>query len=470
MVFSSVLFLFLFLPITLLAYYVINPAWRNYLLLLASILFYAWGAPRFIAILIMSLFIDFIIGLLINRYNKIIINKTLLIICISINLGFLVYYKYINFFISEFNSLLLKFGLTSSYHWDAIILPIGISFVTFHKISYIVDVYRKTTEPFRNVMNYFLYILFFPQLIAGPIVRFHEIANQILSRNHTTDRFLEGIWRFSAGLGKKVLIANTLGTIADTVFKISPGDLNILTAWTGILFYTFQIYFDFSGYSDMAIGLGKMFGFELPENFNRPYTSKSITEFWRRWHMSLSRFFKDYLYIPLGGNRCSKSRNYFNLWIVFLLCGFWHGANWTFIAWGIYHGLLLIIDRLFLLNKLNNFPKYISNMITFVLVMIGWVFFRSDTINYAIGYIANMFNPKINSFILLVDMDNKVIITLLIAVILALATWKKENVIINRIKLYNIVSLKCSFYLLIFLYSCAILSTQSFNPFIYFKF
>lgn len=460
----------MFLPITLLAYYVINPAWRNYLLLLASILFYAWGAPRFIAILIMSLFIDFIIGLLINRYNKIIINKTLLIICISINLGFLVYYKYINFFISEFNSLLLKFGLTSSYHWDAIILPIGISFVTFHKISYIVDVYRKTTEPFRNVMNYFLYILFFPQLIAGPIVRFHEIANQILSRNHTTDRFLEGIWRFSAGLGKKVLIANTLGTIADTVFKISPGDLNILTAWTGILFYTFQIYFDFSGYSDMAIGLGKMFGFELPENFNRPYTSKSITEFWRRWHMSLSRFFKDYLYIPLGGNRCSKSRNYFNLWIVFLLCGFWHGANWTFIAWGIYHGLLLIIDRLFLLNKLNNFPKYISNMITFVLVMIGWVFFRSDTINYAIGYIANMFNPKINSFILLVDMDNKVIITLLIAVILALATWKKENVIINRIKLYNIVSLKCSFYLLIFLYSCAILSTQSFNPFIYFKF
>lgn len=440
------------------------------MLLLASILFYAWGAPRFIAILIMSLFIDFIIGLLINRYNKIIINKTLLIICISINLGFLVYYKYINFFISEFNSLLLKFGLTSSYHWDAIILPIGISFVTFHKISYIVDVYRKTTEPFRNVMNYFLYILFFPQLIAGPIVRFHEIANQILSRNHTTDRFLEGIWRFSAGLGKKVLIANTLGTIADTVFKISPGDLNILTAWTGILFYTFQIYFDFSGYSDMAIGLGKMFGFELPENFNRPYTSKSITEFWRRWHMSLSRFFKDYLYIPLGGNRCSKSRNYFNLWIVFLLCGFWHGANWTFIAWGIYHGLLLIIDRLFLLNKLNNFPKYISNMITFVLVMIGWVFFRSDTINYAIGYIANMFNPKINSFILLVDMDNKVIITLLIAVILALATWKKENVIINRIKLYNIVSLKCSFYLLIFLYSCAILSTQSFNPFIYFKF
>lgn len=471
MVFSSPIFLFLFLPLSLLIYYLINPKYRNYFLFFASLIFYVWGAPNFILFLLLSLSFDYIFALLIaqNKNNNK-IKKTLLAIDISASLGLLIYFKYANFFIQELNNLLRTLGIIDQIHWIAVVLPIGISFVVFHKISYVVDIYRETLEPFRNIIDFFLYILFFPQLIAGPIVRFHEIAEQILSREHTRARFLEGIWRFSIGLGRKVIIANTLGSIADKIFQMPPDSLNIITSWIGILFYTFQIYYDFSGYSDMAIGLGKMFGFELPENFNRPYIAMSITEFWHRWHMSLSRFFKDYLYIPLGGNRCSKARNYVNLWLVFLLCGFWHGANWTFIIWGVYHGFLLIIEKVYLLKKLSTIPAYARNIFTFLLVMIGWVFFRSETITNALYYLRSMFSIGENAFVLLTEIDIKVITILIFVMIFTFIKSANLQFTRNIINDQNLRILKWCASLLVLIYSCSLLSTQTFNPFIYFRF
>lgn len=472
MVFSSVLFIFLFLPIALVCNYVIRENYRNYFLLLASLIFFAWGASWFVATLIAGLSFDFFWGVILgkvdNKKNN--IRRMLLTLSIVSNLGLLAYFKYANFFINELNMFMSWIGL-NELNWTSVVLPIGISFITFHKISYIVDIYRRTVKPFNNLLNYFLYILFFPQLIAGPIVRFHEISDQILLREQNKERFIDGIWRFSIGIGKKVLIANNLGIVTDKIFSMEPSELNITTAWIGILLYTFQIYFDFSGYSDMAIGLGKMFGFELPENFNRPYISRSITEFWRRWHMSLSRFLRDYLYIPLGGNRCSKLRNYINLWIVFLLCGLWHGANWTFVVWGIYHGIFLVADKLFLLNRLNKFNKYISITVTFLAIMIGWVFFRSPSIGYAFAYICEMFNPISGDLRLLVEISNQAIVISFLTFILTFFSNDfvcrlQNNVIFKP----SLPVLKWLFSFLILLYSCAMLSIHGFNPFIYFQF
>lgn len=338
MVFSSVIFLTVFLPIVLLLYFITPKQFKNIYLLIASVLFYSWGAPKFIYAILLTTTLDFYLAKRIYKSIKPIERKLALILSLSLNLGLLFYFKYFNFFIDNLNTL-LNLGGGGELPLLEIVMPIGISFYTFESITYLVDVYRKVHAPLKNFWDYQLYILFFPKLIAGPITRYHEIADQIDSRNnkYNSDIILTGIVRFTLGLGKKVLLANTMGQFADTVFSEVTNDSNSTLTWLGTFAYTFQIYFDFSGYSDMAIGLGNMFGFKLPENFNNPYTSSSITEFWRRWHITLGNWMKNYLYIPLGGNKVNSSyKIYFNLCIVFLISGFWHGASWNFIIWGGY--------------------------------------------------------------------------------------------------------------------------------------
>lgn len=471
MVFSSNLFLFLFLPVILALYYLIkNHTWRNSILVFASILFYAWGAPGFVTLCLISAVADYFIVLCLDKFRqKVIYKKPLLVLSVFYNLSILGYFKYSNFFTHEFNRFLTLLGF-HGFVWNNVLLPIGISFFILQKISYVIDVYRETEKPFYNFSDYILYLLFFPQLIAGPIVRFHEVASQIRNRNHSGEIFFNGIWRFSLGFGKKVIIANTMGKIVDQVFRLSNQELSLPATWLGIIMYAFQIYFDFSGYSDMAIGLGKMFGFNLPENFNRPYISRSITEFWHRWHMSLSRFFKDYLYIPLGGNRCGHFRRYFNLWIVFLLCGLWHGANWTFIIWGIYHGFLLVIEKVFLLKKLEKAPSIITNIFTFFLVLIGWVFFRTEGFSKAVHFLSSMFDFRDLSIsrALLVTLDIKIAFIFTAAGIISFINAPKLMEKFIKITGSSLVKGVISIFLLV--YSVIVLSTGTFNPFIYFRF
>ena len=322
MVFSSLTFLFLFLPLMLAAYYACPARHRNLVALLASALFYAWGAPRFVIVLFVSGLIDYVLSReLPGDRGTPGRRKGVLALAVVLNIALLLYFKYANFFVAEMNAMLARFG-GGAVPWAAVALPIGISFFTFQKVSYLVDVYRGVAQPARNALDYLLYVVLFPQLIAGPIVRYHDVARQLEERDYTRERFFMGILRFSQGLGKKVLVANTMAELADAAFNAAPAGLTCGQAWLGVLAYAFQIYFDFSGYSDMAIGLGRLLGIEFLENFNRPYISRSITEFWRRWHISLSNWMREYLYIPLGGNRRGAVRTYFNLWIVFLISGF----------------------------------------------------------------------------------------------------------------------------------------------------
>lgn len=469
MVFSSSLFLFLFLPITLALYYLVkNHRWQNSVLVFMSILFYAWGAPKFLVVFFISLFVNYFLVVAIERTTEQPRRKLLLYIAVVFNLVILVYFKYTNFMIHESNRLFALVGLKGIV-WPQILLPIGISFFTFHKISYVIDVYRNRQKGFTNLLDYNLYLLFFPQLIAGPIIRFHEIADQIRERKHTIQLFSEGIIRFASGLSKKVILADTLGIIADKAFQFNPAHLNMTTAWLGIICYAFQIFFDFSGYSDMAIGLGEMFGFNLPENFNRPYISGSITEFWRRWHMSLSRFFKDYVYIPLGGNRVSKGRQYLNLWIVFLICGFWHGANWTFVVWGVYFGILLVMERLFLAKLLSKIPALFGRAYTFILVLIGWVLFRSAHLHNAFQYLKTMFTPGTSRILMNSSVLNtKVIVTFLLAAAISFIPYNKEGELAVKLKKSSLIQGCAALFLLV--YSILVISNSSFSPFIYFQF
>ena len=483
MVFSSPLFLFLFLPIVLGIYYalkLVTPATNkvvNIWLLLASVFFYTWGAPK------SSYLLAFAVGVILDFYIALAIAanrssgkdgktaKLLLWVAIAINLVLLGYYKYANFFVNEFSNHIGG----AQWAWQAVILPIGISFIVFHKISYLVDVYRQKVEPRRNIAEFMLYLLFFPQLIAGPIVRYHTIAAQISERTHSVDLMFQGIWRFTVGLGKKVLIANQLGLIVDTIFSHPVSALDSTLAWLGIIFYTLQIYFDFSGYTDMAIGIGMMFGFRLPENFNRPYTSKSIAEFWRRWHMSLSSFFRDYVYVPLGGNQGPPGRTLLNLWVVFLLCGFWHGAKWTFIFWGAYYGVWLTLERLFLMRTLERVPAFAATAYAFFVVVIGWVFFRSPDLTYAFGYLGKMFNiqgamARVTPYDLTVDygLYPKVALCAFIGLLISFFPdrWMKKIHAPEGSKLL----LRGFGILLLLGYSVMNLATGTFNPFLYFQF
>ncbi len=474
MVFSSSVFLVFFLPILLLCYYLAPRKLKNIVLLVFSIFFYAWGAPKFIFVLLGTTFVDFHLVKWMDVSKEKWQRRLLLIGSVSINLGLLAYFKYMNFFIDNLNHILNVGGIKSISLLN-VVMPIGISFYTFETITYVVDVYRKIHKPLKNFWDYQLYIILFPKLIAGPIVRYHEISDQITNRSHneTFDIRLAGFLRFCLGLGKKVLIANTVGEFSDTIFSTSPELMNSLTVWLGVLAYTFQIYFDFSGYSDMAIGLGLMLGFKFPENFNNPYISQSITDFWRRWHITLGNWMKNYLYIPLGGNRVYTSRLYFNLAFVFIVSGFWHGAAWNFIAWGAYHGLFLIADRLFLDKLLQKSGKFISIPFTFIIVMIGWVLFRVESMTQFSELLIKMFsfNFSVDSFYI----NQKLLYTFIIAAIFSFFcfgkfTQKIQNYVYGSVK-GNVSQLVFSLIsLLLFFISLGYTLSSDFNPFIYFRF
>ncbi len=392
MVFSSLLFLFLFLPVALGVYYLTPARYRNFPALAASLLFFAWGAPRIVFVLMVTCLLDFLAG---TRLQPGAVpesrRKAILALSISINLALLLYFKYANFLVDQVNALLATGGWTG-LSWTRVVLPIGISFFTFHKISYLVDVFRGTATPAASYGRYLLYIALYPQLIAGPIIRYHDVYQQLGSRVYSPGLFLDGAWRFSIGLGKKVLIANTLATAADAAFAAGPDSLPCGAAWLGLFAYALQIYYDFSGYSDMAIGLGRMMGFHFLENFNFPYIAASITEFWKRWHISLTNFMREYLYFALGGNRVSRVRTYFNLWIVFLISGFWHGAAWSFVLWGGFHGLCLSVERALKDHGVRPLPKGVAVPLTFLLACMGWVLFRAETAGQALDYFQALAN------------------------------------------------------------------------------
>lgn len=398
MVFSSVIFLFLFLPLVLTAYFV----WpgirlRNLWLLLASIVFYAWGEPLFVLLMLGSTMANYGLGRWLDHTSDRNRRKWLVALGVIVNLGLLLVFKYAGFFIQNLNWV-LKLSNLGTLAIGPVHLPLGISFFTFHALSYLIDVYRGQQTAARKPSELALYIFLFPQLIAGPILRWAAMAPQIAQRTVTLDGFAEGVRRFIHGLAKKVLIANTLAIPANQVFSLSPAMLSPTLAWIGVACYTLQIYFDFSGYSDMAIGMGRMFGFKFMENFDHPYTAQSVRDFWHRWHISLSTWFRDYLYFPLGGNRCSAARTHLNLLIVFFLCGLWHGASWTFVIWGVYHGSFLALERTSFGRFLARLPRVMRHGYTLLIVMTGWAFFRSESFAQALLFLQALFGFASASF------------------------------------------------------------------------
>ncbi len=464
MVFSSLSFLFFFLPLLLVIYYISKDNYKNYILLVFSLIFYSWGEPVYVLLMILSIIINYIVAILIDKYKDKKIKKMILIIGIFIDIGLLFYFKYSNFFIDILNNI---FGL--SYKITEIVLPIGISFYTFQEISYLVDVYLKRIKVQKNIFNLGTYISFFPQLIAGPIVRYKDIEKQLKKRSHTFEKFTEGIRRFMIGFCKKVLIANNAAIICNTIFnsyelESYKGIILII----GIISFTIQIYYDFSGYSDMAIGLAKMFGFELLENFNYPYIATSIKDFWKRWHISLSSWFKDYIYIPLGGSRVYIIKYIINILIVWLLTGLWHGANWNFIIWGLYYAILLLIEKV--LRKYTvKIPIIFKWIFTFNLINIGWLIFKIEDINLLLNVFKNMFILDEGNFILFITKHFSIInqmIFVIIGLIFMFPIYKKlkekNNNIINWI-------LDITICLLFILSICSLIS-NSYNPFIYFRF
>lgn len=386
MVFSSPLFLFLFLPVVLGLYFVVPWSLRNAMLLVASIFFYAWGERAFALVMLGSTTLNYFFGLLVDRFRGGRHGKLVLGGAIAVNLGLLIAYKYANFIVANLNSLSTTFHF-APINLAPVHLPIGISFFTFHSLSYVIDIYRGDARVQKNPLDIGLYIALFPQLIAGPILRYHEMDDQIRRRRVTLDGFALGVRRFIIGLAKKVLIANTLAVTVDKIYALPATELTASLCWLAIVAYSLQIYFDFSGYSDMAIGLGRMFGFKFAENFNYPYISRSIREFWRRWHISLSTWFRDYLYRPIGGNRCSKPREYANLLTVFFLCGLWHGASWCFVAWGLFHGFFLVLERLQMMRWLERMWTPLRHASTLLVVMVGWVLFRAETFPKALAHL-----------------------------------------------------------------------------------
>jgi alginate O-acetyltransferase complex protein AlgI len=474
MVFSSLTFLFYFLPLFFLAYYLADKKYKNIIILCGSIFFYAWGAPKFIFVILGTTVIDFyIVKYIAASESK---RRRLALLCLSlgINLGLLFYYKYSNFFVENLNHALQRIGV-KPLGWAKLVLPIGISFYTFETLTYVVDVYRGVHKPLKRFWDYQLYIILFPKLIAGPIIRYHDFADQIYghTEHETAENRLGGLYRFFIGLGKKVLIANVLGEAADKIFNTPYNELGTVTAWFGALSYTFQIYFDFSGYSDMAIGLGRMMGFRFPENFNNPYTAVSVTDFWRRWHITLGSWMRTYLYIPLGGNRVnSKWRLYFNLWLVFLASGLWHGAAWGFIVWGAYHGFFLVIERLFLGKWLEKMGKA-ACLYTFPVVMIGWVFFRIEYFHPALDYFKRMFTWHAAKDVWHPTTEYYTFLSL--AIFFSFFTLSKWGEQVHNKVFYATYPLKRHYVMafatvLLWVICAGRITTSTFNPFIYFRF
>ena len=471
MVFSSNIFLFFFLPIFLIAYFITPQKFRNYTLLLFSLVFYAYGAPDFVFLLVGECVINYFLVRAMTQTEKTGTKKLLCALSVIMALGLLLYFKYANFFMENFNAI-LDWMHHEPVGWMRVALPIGISFFTFQSITYTIDVYRGITPASQKLTDYVLYIMMFPQLIAGPIVNYNSVAAQLVERTSTMEDRVLGFYRFVIGLAKKVLIANTMALYADHVFGMSYGDLSSGTAWIGILAYTFQIYFDFSGYSDMAIGLGKMMGFRFPENFNDPYTSRSVTEFWKRWHMTLGNFIMNYLYIPLGGNRKGQGRMYFNLWLCFLLSGLWHGASWNFVLWGAFHGFFICADKLFLKNALKKTGTIPSVIITFFLVALGWVLFRVDTAADAGAYYQALFAFKGG---LTIAGDSQFWCVFILATIFSFLTLIPFGQRLQDRIFAESYSKPLSWTmfvvtLLLLILSAGSLCVSDFNPFIYFRF
>lgn len=461
MVFSTPIFLFLFLPAVLVLNYIIPKKYiaaKNVVLLIASLFFYAWGEPKNVLLMLLSIAVNYVCGLLLGRFDsdekK---RKVVLWASVVFNLGLLFFFKYFSF---------VTGGL-----FPVIKLPIGISFFTFQIMSYTIDVYRRSVEPQKSLLKLALYISLFPQLIAGPIVRYIDVEKQLTYRECTAEKTARGMIRFSMGLAKKVIVSNTVAAICDGIFG-STNTVPAFTAWVGVICYALQIYFDFSGYSDMAIGMGHMLGFDFLENFNYPYVSCSVQEFWRRWHISLSSWFRDYLYIPLGGNRRGKVRTYINLIIVFACTGLWHGASFSFIVWGLWHGLFLVIERLGFKKVLDKLPKFIGWIYTMLVVLVGWVFFRADTLSAAMKYLGEMFSFTGGVANGMAQFDNLSFIITVIAIVLCTPVYqflkgKLEKTEVGKKAAFVIGAVLATG---LFILSVIFLTGSGYNPFIYFRF
>ncbi|MFF2483051.1 MBOAT family O-acyltransferase [Paenibacillus sp. NPDC058071] len=462
MVFSSLLFLFLFLP-AVLAIYFLSP-WRmkNMILFASSLLFYAWGEPVYIVLMLISTVTDYVFGLLLSKpglsewKRKMIVASS-----ISVNIGLLSYFKYADFLIDSINAL-----LGTSIPLTDLPLPIGISFYTFQSISYIIDIYRGTAKAQRNWLDFATFVALFPQLVAGPIVQYSSVSEQIRHRTVSLELFAEGVRRFSVGLAKKVLLANNIGLLWDNISSANPGTLPVLMAWIGIIAFAFQIYFDFSGYSDMAIGLGLMFGFRFNENFNRPYAANSITDFWRRWHISLGTWFRDYLYIPLGGNRRGLAVQLRNIGIVWLLTGIWHGASWNFLLWGLYFGVILALEKTVLLRLLRRLPGWIGHLYALFFILIGWVLFAFEDLSVTGSFFKALFGfngqPLWDQETLYLMYTNAVLLVIL--VFASVIKTGKTNLG------PRMAFMKLGWHAALLLLSVAYLVDATFNPFLYFRF
>ena len=464
MVFSSIPFIFFFFPLCLIFYFITPNRLKNYVLLVFSLIFYAWGEPIYIFLMIFSTLVDFINGRILSKKNNEKTRKRFLIIAIFINLSLLGFFKYADFVVEIINGI-FNFNIESLH----LSLPVGISFYTFQTMSYSIDVYRHKVQPETNYFRYLTYVSMFPQLIAGPIVRYETINKELHERKISFKDVGDGFYRFLTGLFKKVLLGNTIGKLNATIMASDIANQSIMTLWLGIIAFALQIYFDFSGYSDMAIGMGKMLGFSFCENFNYPYIAKNITDFWRRWHISLSSWFKDYVYIPLGGNRCSKLLNIRNIAIVWLLTGIWHVASWNFILWGLYFGIILLIEKYLLKNILDKLPGIIKHLYAIFLILIGWVIFSIDDLSLLGDYLKNMFNFS-HSFI-----DNTFMyyitnygLLILLGIFFSLPIWKK---IIEKYQNNKIFSIIVGIvYVVLFIISVCYLVSDTYNPFMYFRF
>ena len=468
MLFSSMTFLFVFMPLVMAVYFLSKKEIRNYVLLIASIIFYAWGEPRYLAIMIITILVNYAGAILLDKHYSSRQRLWIVSLTIVLDLSFLFYFKYFNFVVDNINGV-----WATDFQLLDVIMPIGISFYTFQAMSYLIDVYRKEVPAQKDVYKLALYIVLFPQLVAGPIVKYHDVCEQIDNRTIEFKNVIIGFKRFITGLAKKVLIANTLAEVVDKIFAQAPENLTTGVSWLGAVAYCLQLYYDFSGYSDMAIGLGLMFGFRFLENFNYPYISKSITEFWRRWHISLATWFKLYLYIPLGGNRKGAVRTYWNLFAVFLVTGIWHGAAWSYVAWGIWNGIFIVIERFFGLDKDKTDRWYVSaakHVYAFFAIVWGMIIFRAESLSYAYEYICRMLHIDVTKHLPDYDygVNNKFAIMLIVGLICAMPVCRNLIYIKYEHKVQR--TLVNIWLFLLFFWSTISLAASTYNPFIYFRF
>ncbi len=466
MVFSSLTFLFAFLPLVLVAYFVVPRVAKNAVLLASSLVFYAWGEGEWVALMLVSIALNWVGGLAIARTRASGSGGAVLAVFVGLDLALLAAFKYANFLADNANAL-----LGTAFELDPVHLPIGISFFTFQALSYLVDVRRGDAEVDKNPLNVALYISMFPQLIAGPIVRYHDVARQIAERVVGREDFAYGVRRFVLGLGKKVLVANVLARVADGVFALGAAEMSAPLAWLGAVCYAFQIYFDFSGYSDMAIGLGRMFGFRFLENFEHPYIACSVQDFWRRWHISLSTWFRDYLYVPLGGNRVATWRVYLNLGLVFFLCGLWHGAAWNFVVWGLMHGTFLVLERAGGGARLARAPRLVGHAYTLSVVLVGWVFFRAATLGDAVAFLEVMFaGGAADPLPLASFLDREVVLALVVAAVGSVPLAARIGLLREKAESAAFAAARLAFVASVFGATVLYLVAGTYNPFIYFRF